>query len=255
MGRLKTLVRWEFNDVIKNVLFLSGLVLVGMSMKRAMMHVGYISGFASGTEIQIFGPSSAIGTSLTINGMLYLSDVWTLMGFLILLLGALTFRYDRDSGVARSIYSLPYSNTEIFGVKMLSILVYSFLMVLLPFAYVMVTGYASIAGYLPAITSNFLRNALLLTIFLILYLVAVATLVSLASPNAFLAFMVSFTVVYAPKILGIENIPPTLFIYAISRCGSTNFTPFTVRYLSWSILVPLALFAFSWILIRRRDIV
>ncbi len=255
MGRLETLVSWEFNDIIKNILFLSGLVLLGMSMKRAIMYVGYVSGFASGAEIRLFGPSSASGTSGSIHGMLYLSDVWTLMGFLVLLLGALAFRYDRDSGVARSIYSLPYSNTEIFGVKLLSILVYSFLMVLLPFAYVTITSYASIAGYIPAITSNFLRDALILVAFLVLYLVAVATVVSLASPNAFLAFMVGFTVIYAPKILGLGSIPPALFTYALNRCGSTDFTPFTVQYLGWGIVVPLLLLGVSLFLVERRDVV
>lgn len=255
MGRLKTLLKWEFNDVIKNVLFLFGLVLVGMSMKKSIMDVNYIPGFASGTEIKLFGPSLAHGVAGEIHGMLYLSDVWTLMGFLTLLLGALSFRYDRDSGVARSIYSLPYSNTEIFGVKLLSILVYSVLMILLPFAYVTLTGYTSIAGYLPEVTSGFMSDALIIVLFLILYLVAVATLVSLASPNAFLAFMVGFTIVYAPKILGLESIPPALFTYALHRCGSTDFTPLTAQYLGWGIAVPLLLLGAALVLIRRRDVV
>ncbi len=255
MGRLKTLVKWEFNDVIKNVLFLFGLVLVGISMKKSIMDVNYIPGFASGTEIKLFGPSRAHGVAGEIHGMLYLSDVWTLMSFLILLLGALSFRYDRDSGVARSIYSLPYSNTEIFGVKLLSVLVYTVLMVLLPFAYVTLTSYASIAGYLPEITSSFLGDALVLVVFLVLYLISVATLTSLAAPNAFLAFIVGFAVIYAPRVTGSSEIPPQLFINAISRCGSTDFTPFTAQYIGWGILVPLALFAVSWILIKRRDVV
>ncbi|WP_457750472.1 hypothetical protein [Thermococcus sp.] len=255
MGRLKTLVKWEFNDVIKNVLFLSGLVLVGLSMKKAIMGVGYTSGFASGTEIQLFGPSHASGTSLAIHDILCLTDVWTLMGFLTLLLGSLAFRYDRDSGVARSIYSLPYSNTEIFGVKLLSVLVYATLMIFVPFAYVVVTSYASIIGYIPAITAPFLKDAIILTVFLVLYLVAVATLVSLASPNAFLAFMIGFTIVYAPKILGIESIPPALFVNALTRCGSTGFMPFAAKYIGWGIVVPVIFLGVAVLLIRRRDVV
>ncbi|AHL22557.1 ABC-2 transporter permease [Thermococcus nautili] len=255
MSRLKTLLKWEFNDVIKDVLFLLGLVLVGMSMKQSIMDVDYSAGFVSGISISLFGPSKSTGVLHAILGMMSLEDVWTLVGFLTLLLGALSFRYDRDSGVARSIYSLPYSNTEIFGVKLLSILVYSVLMVLLPFAYVTVTSYASIAGYLPEVTSGFMSDALIIALFLILYLVAVATFVSLASPNAFLAFMVGFTVVYAPKILGLESIPPALFTYALHRCGSTDFTPFTAQYLGWGIAVPLLLLGAALVLIRRRDVV
>ena len=255
MGRLYTLFRWEMNDLVKNVLLLFGVLLAGMAMKQSLMAVNSSMGFASGTQIELFGPSKASGVSTAIQGMLSLDDVWTLMGFLVLLLGALTFRYDRDSGVARSIYSLPYSNTEIFGVKLLSLLIYGFVMLLLPFAYVSVTTYASILKYLPQITSNFLSDALVLVLFLVLYLVAVATFVSLASPNAFLAFMVGFAVIYAPRVTGLSNVPPVLFINAISRSGSTDFTPFTVHYIGWGILVPLALFTLSWVLIRRRDVV
>ncbi len=189
--------------------------------------------------------------------MLSLEDVWTLAGFLILLLGALTFRYDRDSGVAKSVYSLPYSNDEIFGIKLISLLIYGFLMLLLPFAYVAITTYASIAGYLPEITSRFLSDALLLVAFLVLYLIAVATLVSLASPpNAFLAFMAGFAVIYAPKILGNSSMPPALFINALHLCGSTDFNVFKAAYLEWGgIVVPIVIFLLSWVLIRRRDVV
>ncbi|NJE02934.1 hypothetical protein [Thermococcus sp. MV11] len=255
MGRLYTLFRWEMNDIVKNVLLLLGLVLTGMAMKQFLMSTGQYSVFTSGTEIQLFGATNAGKVSTSIQGLLSLDDVWTLLSFLILLLGALTFRYDRDSGVARSIYSLPYSNTEIFGVKLLSLIIYAFAMVLLPFAYVTLTTYASIAGHLPEITSGFLGDALLLVAFLLLYLVAVATLVSLASPNAFLAFMVGFAVIYAPRVTGSSGIPPQLFINAITRSGSTGFTPFTAEYLGWGVLVPLVLFALSWVLIRRRDVV
>jgi len=255
MGRLYKLFRWEMNDVIKNVLLFFGILLVGMAMKRSLMEVSSIVGFASGTEVQLFGASKASGISTSILGLLSLDDVWTLLSFLILLLGALTFRYDRDSGVAFSVYSLPYSNTEIFGIKLLSLLIYGLAMILLPFTYISVTTYASIASYLPKITSGFIGEALVLVVFLVLYLIAVATLTSLISPNAFLAFMVGFAMIYAPRVTGISNLPPQLFINAISRSGSSNFTLLTTQYVCWGLLVPLALFALSWVLIRRRDVV
>ncbi|NJE10405.1 MYXO-CTERM sorting domain-containing protein [Thermococcus sp. MAR1] len=255
MERRCVIFRWEMNDVVKNVLLLFGILLVGMAMKQSIMGVNSSMGFVSGTEIELFGPLRAKEVASSIQILLSLDDVWTLMGFLVLLLGALTFRYDRDSGVARSIYSLPYSNGELFGVKLLSLLIYGFTMILLPFAYVSVTTYASILKYLPQITSNFLSDALVLVIFLVLYLVAVATFVSLASPNAFLAFMVGFAVIYAPRVTGLSNVPPVLFINALHRSGSSDFTPFTVHYIGWGLLVPLALFALSWVLIRRRDVV
>ncbi len=255
MGRLYTLFRWEMNDVVKNVLLLFGILLAGMAMKQSLMDVSSSTGSAYGTEIRLFGASKALHVSLNIHDLLHLSDVWTLLGFLILLLGALTFRYDRDSGVARSVYSLPYSNTEIFGVKLLSLVIYGFTLALLPFAYVSLTTYASIAGHLPEITSRFIGDALVLVAFLVLYLMAVATLTSLAAPNAFLAFIIGFAVIYAPRVTGSSEIPPQLFISAISRCWNSDFTPFTARYIGWGILVPLALFAISWILIKRRDVV
>ncbi|MDI3474534.1 MAG: type transport system permease protein [Thermococcaceae archaeon] len=255
MGRLYTLFRWEMNDLIKVVLLFFGIMLVGMSMKQELMGVSNSMGFISGTDLQLFEASQARRVSTSIQGMLSLEDVWTLAGFLILLLGALTFRYDRDSGVAKSVYALPYSNDEIFGIKLISLLIYGFLMLLLPFAYVAITTYASIAGYLPEITSRFLSDALLLVAFLVLYLIAAATLVSLASPNAFLAFMAGFAVIYAPKILGNSSMPPALFINALNRCGNTDFNVFKAAYLEWGIVVPIVLFLLSWVLIRRRDVV
>ena len=68
--------------------------------------------------------------------------------------------------MAKSVYPLPHSNDEFFGIKLLSFLIYGFLMVLLPFAYVTLTTYASIAGYLPEITSNFITDALTILTFL-----------------------------------------------------------------------------------------
>jgi ABC-2 type transport system permease protein len=67
--------------------------------------------------------------------------------------------------------------------------------------------------------------------------------------------MVGFAVIYAPRVTGSSGIPPQLFINAITRSGSTGFTPFTAEYLGWGVLVPLVLFALSWVLIRRRDVV
>ncbi|WP_297458458.1 MYXO-CTERM sorting domain-containing protein [Thermococcus sp.] len=255
MGRIHTLFKWEMNDLIKAILLFLGVLMAGMAMKQSLMHVKSAMSIASGTDVVLFGPSRSSGVSTSILELLSLDDVWMLLSFLLLLLGALTFRYDRDSGVARSVYSLPYSNDEIFGIKLLSSLVYGFLMFLLPFTYVVLTTYASIVNYLPEIVAPFIGHALTLTAFLLLYLIAVATLVSLASPNAFLAFMVGFAVIYTPRILGNSRIPPQLFIDAIPRSGSTNFTPFTAQYLGWGILVPLALLALSWVLIRRRDVV
>jgi len=255
MGRLKTLIRWEFNDVVKNVLFLFGLVLVGMSMKQSVMEVDYSVGSASGVEVRLFGASLSHGVAGKIQAMLYQTDVWTLMGFLVLLLGALTFRYDRDSGVARSIYSLPYSNAEIFGVKLFSIHTYSFLMLMVPFVYVVFTSYASIAEYLRDIVAGFIGNILIIILFLILYLVAVATLVSLALPNAFLAFIGGFAIVYVPKALEIESVPPLLFINALHRCGSTDFSPLSLQYIGWGVGVPVALLGAALVLILRRDVV
>ena len=255
MGRRYVLLRWEMDDIVKNVLLFFGILLTGIAMKRFLMGVLSSIGFASGTKIRLFGASRASGVSTSILGTLSLDDVWTLLSFLILLLGALTFRYDRDNGVARSVYSLPYSNDEIFGVKLLSFLIYGFIMVLLPFIYVVLTTYSSISGYLPEIISPFIGDTLVLVVFLVLYMIAVATLTSLASPNAFLAFMVGFAVIYAPRILENSSIPPQLFISAISRSGSTDFTPFTVQYVGWGVLVPLALLVLSWVLIRRRDVV
>ena len=259
MGRLYTLFKWEMNDLIKVILLFLGILLAGMSMKQSAMGVGNSVGFISGLEKDVssglFGPSESSGVMNAIKGMLSLDNVWTLLSFLILLLGALTFRYDRDSGIAKSVYSLPYSNDEIFGVKLLSFLIYGFIMIFLPFAYVVLTTYTSISGYLPEIASHFINDTLVLVVFLLLYLIAVATLTSLASPNAFLAFMAGFAVIYTPRILGNSSIPPQLFISAISRSGSTDFTPFTVQYVGWGVLVPLALLVLSWVLIRRRDVV
>jgi len=255
MGRLKTLLKWEFNDVIKDILFLLGLVLVGMSMKQSIMDVDYSAGFVSGISISLFGPSKSTGVLHAILGMMSLEDVWTLVGFLILLLGALTFRYDRDSGIARSVYSLPYSNTEIFEIKLVSMLTYGILMVFVPFVYVVLTSYTSIVYYIPSITSGFLGDLFVLAVFLVLYLIAVATLVSLAFPNAFLAFMAGFTVISAPKILGLDSVPPLLFINALHRCGSTGFSPFSAQYLWWGIAIPTVLMGVSLILISRRDVV
>ncbi|ANF23443.1 hypothetical protein [Thermococcus piezophilus] len=255
MGRLYTLFRWKMNNLVKSVLLLFGILLAGMAMKQSLMTVSSSMGFASGAQIELFGPSKASGVSTAILGMLPLDDVWTLISFLVLLLGALTFRYDRDSGVAKSVYSLPYSNDEFLWIKLLSFLIYGFLVVLLPFAYVTLTTYASIAGYLPEITSNFMTDAQIILTFLVLYLMAIATVVSLASPNAFLAFMVGFALIYAPRVIGTSEIPPQLFIDAIARSGSADFTPFTLHYFGWGLLVPAVLFAVSWVLIRRRDVV
>ncbi|ASI99566.1 hypothetical protein [Thermococcus celer] len=257
MGRLYTLFRWEMNDVVKAVLLLFGILLAGLAMKQSLMavtsNVSMFFGLLDNSAL--YGPSKAVHVSNSIKLMLSLDDAWMLVGFLILLLGALTFRYDRDNGVARSIYSLPYSNTEIFGVKLLSLVIYGFTMVLLPFAYVALTSYASIAGYLPDITSEFMGNALVLVAFLVLYLIGVATLVSLSSPNAFLAFMMGFAVIYAPRVTDLRNVPPDLFVNAIGKSGTTGFTPFTTQYMGWGLLVPLLLLAASWIIIRRRDVV
>ncbi|GAB6102061.1 hypothetical protein JCM16138_12840 [Thermococcus atlanticus] len=256
MGRLYTLFKWEVEDAIKNVLLFFGIVLIGLAMKESLMMVTQTSpgGFGLLTEILRKWRYGTYLVASSINSELALSDVWYLMSFIILLLGALTFRYDRDSGVAFSVYSLPYSNTEIFTIKLLSFLLYSFLLATVPFIYITITSYAGISRHLPDITSSFLVLALILLTFGILYITSIATLVSLLSPNAFLAVIVGFAVIYASKILGMSGIPLQLFIDAIYRCGSSDFAITAPSYLGWGLAFPLLLFTASLLLVRRRDV-
>ncbi|WP_430515129.1 ABC transporter permease [Pyrococcus woesei] len=250
MSRIKTLFMWELNDPLKVDILLAGMLLNTSILHRSYLIVMSSLTISIGTSTLMDNPGNS-PTTLVIEGVLRNFSFWMSSLLFLILLGVITFRLDRDSGYANSLYSLPYSKLEIFLVKFFTIIIFSAFLVFLPFFSVIVLSNFTIIDYLPSILfSDMIKFRLIMAIYTLLYSLSIITLLSLLSPNVFVGFIVSFLSIFIPIFLNIANIPPALFI--LSYYGSVS--PFDQKLLISGMVVPAILLSLSGLLIDRRDV-
>ncbi|MFA4662116.1 ABC transporter permease [Pyrococcus kukulkanii] len=251
MSKLRVLLNWELNDPLKVIILITGMLLNALIIHRSYLNVSSSLTHFVGISTLRINPEST-HTAMIIESLLQNLSFWMNSLSFLVLLGVITFRLDRDFGYANSLYSLPYSKTKILIAKLLAVLMFSLLLILLPFFSVTILANFTIIRYIPAIlSSNPVTFRLIMVLYAILYSLALILLMSLLSPNVFIAFITSFLLLFAPIFLHLGVIPPALFIFASYEGG---LSPIGQKFLISGILIPAILLLSSALLMNRRDI-
>ncbi|ASJ09410.1 hypothetical protein A3L11_09280 [Thermococcus siculi] len=191
---MKEVLRWELRSPLNLAMTSGGAVLVGLVMKRYYMTWSTSShGAPSGVEML----GSVFRDAFT-------GDVYLLLALLVPFLVTLAVRLERDEGVALSVYSLPVSRVRILLAKFLAafllLLIFVFSVHLLVFTLHFAATPEAVAEVLKVQTipmAFFYLSALL-------FMVSVAAVVAIASPNTYISIFGGFVLLYLPEFVGAD---------------------------------------------------
>ncbi len=172
---------------------------------------------------------------------------------MIILIGSLVFRWDRDSGYAPALYSLPYSKSKVFVAKFAAFLLLSFALYLLPYLLAVLPSNADIPHAVFSILSS--KEALkvfVLSAYAVLYTVSITAFVASVLPGLFPTIIGAFFLVAISADLFPSTLPPFSFITAPL---TSQLSPLEARFFLPGVVVPVALFLLGVYAFERRDVV
>ncbi len=255
MGRIASLISWELNEHIRVLVAVTGVLTVGLIFQRgilvSMAEVTSNPGYVDGLE-SVSG--HVIVRAVTSPGL------WVVVSFFIALLVALVFRAGIEGGYGLTVYSLPYSKLEIFSMKLVSSVLLSFTVVLLPIFVLIPLNFADTPGFAASLLlgRHFIELTAVLVI-AILYILSTTLFLSVLSRNMLATLVVAFPILTIPYLIN-ANLPPRgFFNVAVMDALFGQYTSFgrlltNSTIISFGILVPALLIAFSLLLTLRRDV-
>ena len=268
MGRFLRLLRWELDNPLVVLIFLTGLILGFGMVHQADLSVAASVGSIYTTlslHYQVSSPSGIAGPqswasrvdyASTPTGMAVVSSLRVGFGmytFLMILIGGLIFRWDRDSGYAPVVYSLPYSKSKIFTAKLVAFLSLSLMLYILPYLSAVLTSNADILSVvLSILSSGRAIRVLILSLYAVLYTVSITAFISCVLPGLFPTIIGTFFLVAVSSNLFPKTLPPFSFI---TVPVTSSLSPLEMRFFVPGVVIPLALLLLGFYLFERRDVV
>ncbi|ASJ07333.1 ABC transporter permease [Thermococcus pacificus] len=189
---MKEVLRWELRSPLNLAMTSGGAVLIGLVMKRYYM-TWSASSHGGPYGVDILG--SIFRDAFT-------GDVYLLLALLVPFLVTLAVRLERDEGVALSVYSLPVSRVRILLAKFLAAFLVLFIFV---FSVHLLLFYLHFADTPKAVIGVLKVQAIPMAFFYLsalLFMVSVAAVVAIASPNTYVSIFGGFVLLYLPEFLG-----------------------------------------------------
>lgn len=255
---MRAQVRWELEDPYNLIVFMFGFIMLGIT---------FFSGLTSNdTVFMIVGPDSVIVSESAKNIGLTLPrlgvEEYTIFALTGALLVSLMLRYDRDTRVAKSVYSLPVRNHSVVLSKALSAMVLLFLASILPafLAFFYIYGDAPNLVKKALLDEGFLAGYILYWVMMVLYVVSLSALVAMLFPNTFASLLGCITLLYVPLVLKLRSLPPAIIDDAFFKAYTTQFYPADriAAFLDGSfyvgLLLPAVMLGIALILSEWRDV-
>ncbi|AEK73493.1 hypothetical protein GQS_07985 [Thermococcus sp. 4557] len=255
---MRAQIKWELEDPYNLIVFIFGFIMLGIT---------FFSGLTSNdTVFMIAGPDSVIVSESAKNIGLTLPrlgvEEYTIFALTGALLVSLMLRYDRDTRVAKSVYSLPVRNHSVVLSKALSAMVLLFLASILPAFLAFIYIHGDIPGLIgrALFDEGFLVGYLLYWAMMVLYVVSLSALVAMLSPNTFASLLGSITLLYVPLVLKLRSLPPAVIDDAFFKAYTTQFyssdriAAFLDGSFNVGLLLPVAMLGMALILSEWRDV-
>lgn len=178
------------------------------------------------------------------------------------LLTSLAIRYDRDTGVAKSVYSLPLRNYKVVLAKFIAVFVVLFLSA---FSAALVAYLYSYGDSPTMIKEGMLGQRYLLIHILYwleaaLYVSSLSSMIAVLSPGTFAAILGGITVMYVPEILGWDFLPPRILNDGLIKAHAVFWDPWEKLGIFFNttfypcLLLPLVVLSLTLVLSEWRDV-
>jgi len=257
---LKTQLNWELNDHLNLLVFMFGSILTGITFHIHLLERGINFSVNPPTISQIFLESMrALGLSFP----RLAEDIYTILVITGVLLSSLTLRYDKDTRLAMSIYSLPVKNYKLVLTKFIASFILLFLSVIIPFFLTLFYTYGDAPNLLKGALfgEGFFISYFMFWLLACVYVISLSSLIAELSPNLFASLLGGITLLYLPKILNITYLPPAVlnsaFLTSQTAFGSVaqKVLMLVDKAFVSCILIPLVLLGMTLLISEWRDVV
>ncbi|AHL23827.1 ABC-2 family transporter permease [Thermococcus nautili] len=248
---MRALISWELNRPLVVMTFFAGLVMGFISV-----HSDYLSPYSTVHVISATASVELSSFSLSGNAFWHVLKSlpragFSVYSFLVILLGTLIFRHDRDTGYALTLYTLPYKKSKIFLAKLVSLLFLIVMMLYFPLFLSVFLSSATVAGHIPFILDEAFFKTLLLITLALVYVATLTAFLSMVLRGMFPTLIGSYLIVHISTSIGGGKLPPfSLFI----RATEINPSLLDSSVVLHGIFLPLLLIILGVIASERRDV-
>ncbi len=179
---------------------------------------------------------------------------WIFSMLFVIVLTILTFRYPREKGYALSIHALPFSKTEIFTTKLLSVYIFVLMLIFLPLLTIVVSSNVDVPKFIEELFrySNFYCMLAILFYFLN-FSIAVSVFFAVLLGNSFLDIMLSASILLLPMFTGL-HLPPVIFVEKLLQSNMLTKLILSPNLVFYGLILPSTILVTSYVLFVRRDI-
>ncbi|WP_297074142.1 hypothetical protein [Thermococcus sp.] len=248
---MRALISWELNRPLVVMTFFAGLVMGFISV-----HSAYLIPYS---KVHVISSTTPIGSfSFSPEGNAFWHVLkslpragFSVYSFLVILLGTLIFRHDRDTGYALTLYTLPHRKSKIFLAKLVSLLLLTVLMLYLLLFLSVFLSSATVAGYVPLMLDGAFFKTLLLITLALVYVATLTAFLSTVLAGMFPTLIGSYLIVHLSTAIGGGKLPPfSLFIRATELNPALSNSSVVLH----GVLLPLILALLGAIVSERRDV-
>ncbi|MDK2914947.1 MAG: type transport system permease protein [Thermococcaceae archaeon] len=258
MGFNKQL-KWELEDPYVSLIFIFSLLMLGVAFYTKLFVVD-VHDMPPELTPQTARFQGEINTAYLFPGLDDRSFV--ILALTGVLLSALTLRYDRDTRVAKSIYSLPVRNYEVVLAKFTTTFTVLFISSTTAALLAYIYAYGDTPGMIVGgmFSQRYLLLWLLYWLEAVLYVSAVSSFIALVSPNTFAAILGGTAALYIPPILGWDFLPPMVLTNGIGKAqtifwdAGERLNTFLNTTFYPGILLPVILISATLIISEWRDV-
>ncbi|ASJ11316.1 hypothetical protein A3L12_04180 [Thermococcus sp. P6] len=255
---MRSHVKWELEDPYNIAVFMFGFIMLGITFFSRLT--------ASAVEFMVSGPDQVVAVSSTNTlGMILPrlgTEGYSIFALTGALLVALMLRYDRDTGVAKSVYSLPVRNHLVVLSKWFSAITLLFLAATLSAFLAFIYVYGDVPGLIKRalLDEGFLAGYLIYWAMMVFYVLSLSALVAILLPNTFAALLGSITLLYLPLVLKLRSLPPAVIDDAFFKAYTTHFSPgdriaaFINGSFYMGLLLPVVMLGAALLLSEWRDV-
>ncbi|NJE60734.1 ABC transporter permease [Thermococcus sp. 21S7] len=255
---MRAQIRWELGDPYNLIVFIFGFIMLGITFFSSLTGNDVVFMVTGPDGIIVSESAKTLGLTLPRLG----TEEYTIFALTGALLVSLMVRYDRDTRVAKSVYSLPVRNHSVVLSKALSAMVLLLLASILPafLAFIYIHGDVPDLIGRALFDEGFLAGYLLYWAMMVLYVVSLSALVAMLSPNTFASLLGSITLLYVPLVLKLRSLPPAVIDDAFFKAYTTQFYPsdriaaFLDGSFHMGLLLPAVMLGVALILSEWRDV-
>ncbi|GAB6135947.1 ABC transporter permease [Thermococcus prieurii] len=250
---------WELEDPYISLIFIFSFILLAVTFYTELFKINtaFMPMGLNRATVDYYGAKTLATLFPGLS-----KEAFVVFSFTGVILASFLMRYDRDTGVARSVYSLPMRNYEGVLAKFLAVFIVLFISAFSAafFAYLYAYGDSPRMIVRGLFGQRYFLLHLLYWFEATFYVSSVSSLIALLCPTTFAAILGGIAVMYVPGVLGWGFLPPDVLNSALIKAyflfggPGERVSTFFNRTFYAGLFLPLVAISLALIISEWRDV-